>query len=102
MSQYPDTIELNITQEHVDRATSKRKSGDYHTCSDCVVAQAWREIYPNGSVGFYRAFINTSTDRRVPTYQTSKELQNQIDSFDKNCKFVPGTYTLKKYVTPTF
>jgi len=44
-------MKITVTQEHIDRARDHQSLSGFSVCTQCPVATALREHYPNASVG---------------------------------------------------
>lgn len=86
MGQYPDTIEITVREEHLDRAITARTSSGaaltYTVCKDCVMGQAVRDVLgPGHGHGYTRI---TMDNPYIDVYELAPEKGNWgfASSFD--------------------
>jgi len=91
--EYPETIELDITQEMIDKANVDRTQHGFAILRDCVASQCARPLFPEAqsiiSAGEYVSIDYTA-------YYAHEELRKVIKAFDLNEPITPVKLLLVK------
>jgi len=90
---YPETIELDITQELIDKAYADRTQAGFAILRDCVASQCARPLFPEAqsiiSAGEYVSIDYTA-------YYCHEELRKVIKAFDLHEAITPVKLLLTK------
>jgi len=91
--EYPETIELDITQELIDKANADRQVSGFAILHDCVASQCARPLFPEAqsviSAGEYVSIDYTA-------YYAHEDLRKVIKAFDLHEAITPVKLLLVK------